>query len=227
MRAGVRWGSGAGKISAVALVGLVGVTAVNPGGGVASGQSRPGPIDYRVTDIRIVPLGGLSARDVEPVRRIVAREFPGILVIPGDPEGLPGNAFDAARFQFNADVVVMWLAARVPSRSVRFVGVTTGDLFSPGLNFVFSTALSKGTAAVMSLARLRDPDEQLSEERFRKIVLRALGFTFGFESSPDPSCVMSYSNSLADLDRKGTAWCGNEPETLRRIQGQQPVMPHK
>ncbi len=181
------------------------------------GTSRP--IDYPVTEIQIVPLGAIPASDVEAVRQVVAQEFPRITVTGGDPLELPRASFDAARRQYNAEALLGPLAQRAPDRGVRAVGVADVDLFSPGLNFVFSSAQPKGRAVVMSVHDLRDPRESLSRERYRKIVLRALGFTFGFETSLDRSCVMAFSNSLADLDAKGTAWCGNEPEAIRRIQG--------
>jgi len=188
------------------------------------------PIDYRVTEIRIVPLvtglghGGAQVvpqSDLEAIRRIVVQEFPSITVTMGDPLELPGASFDSGRGQYNVEALLGFLAQRAPNREIRVVGVADVDLFSPGLNFVFSSAQPKGTAVVMSLYRLRDPNESQSHERYRKIVMRALGLTFGFGSAVDRSCVMAFSISLAELDEKGTAWCGREPEVLRRIQGLQ------
>ncbi len=203
------------------LLGVVTIAMALPSGDAAFGQDDARPIDYQITDIRIVPIGAVPSPDVEALRGLVGREFTMITVTVGDPIELPAAAFDATRQQYNADTVMRWLAPRAQNRAVRVVGVTNVDLFSPGLNFVFSTAIRRGTAVVMSLIRLRDPEGRLSQERYRKVVLRALGFTFGFESNPDPACVMHYSNSLSDLDRKGTAWCGDEPQVLRRIQGQE------
>ncbi|HYM90045.1 MAG TPA: hypothetical protein VEW91_00250 [bacterium] len=186
--------------------------------GLLSGSTSQ-PIDYPVTVIRIVPLGAIPASDVEAVRQIVGQEFPRITVTVGDPLELPSASFDSARRQYNAEALLGLLAQRAPDRGVRVVGVADVDLFSPGLNFVFSSAQPKGSGVVMSLYDLRDPRESLSRERYRKIVLRALGITFGFETSLDRSYVMAFSNSLPDLDGKGTAWCGKEPEALKRIQG--------
>lgn len=203
------------------LLGVATIAMALPSGDAAFGQGGARPIDYQITDIRIVPMGTVPSPDVEALRGLVGREFPMITVTVGDPIELPAAAFDATRQQYNADAVLPSLHPLAPSRAGRVVGVADVDLFSPGLNFVFSEAEPKGTAVVISLVRLRDPEGRLSQERYRKVVLRALGFTFGFESNPDPACVMHYSNSLSDLDRKGTAWCGDEPQVLRRIQGQQ------
>ena len=212
MRAGIR---------TAFLLGVVTIAMVLHGGDPAFGQGGAGAIDYQITDIRIVPIGPVPAPDVEAVRGLVGREFLAITVTVGDPIALPVAAFDATRQQYDAGTVLLSLDLLAPTRAVRVVGVADVDLFSPGLNFVFSYAEPKGSAVVISLIRLRDPEGRLSQERYRKVVLRALGFTFGFESNRDPACVMHYSNSLSDLDRKGTAWCGDEPQVLRGIQGQQ------
>jgi archaemetzincin len=34
-----------------------------------------------------------------------------------------------------------------------------------------------------------------------------LGHVFGLEHCPDPECVMHFSNSLLDTDRKSTSFC--------------------
>jgi archaemetzincin len=40
-----------------------------------------------------------------------------------------------------------------------------------------------------------------------KEAVHELGHTLGMEHCPDRSCVMYFSNSLADTDRKGEAYC--------------------
>ena len=40
-----------------------------------------------------------------------------------------------------------------------------------------------------------------------KEAVHELGHTLGLEHCPDRSCVMYFSNSLADTDRKGEAYC--------------------
>jgi archaemetzincin len=102
--------------------------------------------------------------------------------------------------------------ARPPGDEV-ILGVTGVDLTAPGLNFVFGLADPRGRAAVISLARLypefygqpRDP------RRFKaRAVIEAvheLGHLLGLGHCPDPACVMAFSNSLADTDRKGPGFC--------------------
>ncbi len=82
------------------------------------------------------------------------------------------------------------------------------DLTVPGLNFVFGLADPARGAAVISLARLypefygqpRDP--RRFKERAVKEAVHELGHLLGLGHCPDPACVMSFSNSLADTDRR-------------------------
>jgi len=79
------------------------------------------------------------------------------------------------------------------------------------LNFVFGEATTK--AAVISLTRLRQSFYKLPEDReiFRKRVLteavHELGHTYRLGHCENPRCVMFFSNSLTDTDRKGFEFC--------------------
>ena len=83
----------------------------------------------------------------------------------------------------------------------------------PGLNFVFGEADTLNGVALISLRRLREgfyglpEDEGLLVERAIKEAVHELGHTYGLPHCGDPSCVMRFSNSLKDTDRKGRAFC--------------------
>jgi len=123
---------------------------------------------------------------------------------PSCPEGLsqyPGAPFLAAL-----------AAACTPEDSV-ILGVTGVDLTAPGLNFVFGLADPPSRAAVISLARLYPEfyGQPRAPRRFKaRAVTEAvheLGHLLGLGHCPDPACVMAFSNSLADTDRKGPGFC--------------------
>jgi archaemetzincin len=93
----------------------------------------------------------------------------------------------------------------------KILGIVDHDLFVPELNFVLGEASRK--AAIISLTRLRQPYYHLPEDRnlfFQRVLTEAtheLGHTFGLRHCNNPRCVMFFSNSLMDTDRKGSDFC--------------------
>src|SRR5205085_7456236 len=90
------------------------------------------------------------------------------------------------------------------------LGVTDVDLFVPELNFVFGEASASKLSAVFSVARL-DPsfygepeDEDVLLRRAVTEAVHELGHVFGLPHCQRPSCVMWFSNTLAETDRKGS-----------------------
>jgi archaemetzincin len=73
-----------------------------------------------------------------------------------------------------------------------------------------------GKAAVISLHRLRSPDRSLFSLRILKEALHELGHNRGLRHCSDDGCVMHFSNTLADTDRKGPGFC---PDCDARLDG--------
>jgi predicted Zn-dependent protease len=108
--------------------------------------------------------------------------------------------------------VLLGLAARAAQAGAephtKVLAVTEADLYADDLNFVFGIAQSGGRAAVISLCRLGlGADPPLRRDRALKEAVHELGHALGLVHCPDPKCVMHFSNSLADTDRKGSALC--------------------
>jgi archaemetzincin len=164
-----------------------------------------------VVTVRLVSVGSLPPAMLGflqvGLRRAMGAtvELGGNLPLPAScPEGLsqyPGAPFLAA------------LAAARPHGDEVILGVTGVDLTAPGLNFVFGQADPRSRAAVISLARLypefygqpRDPGR--FKVRAITEAVHELGHLLGLDHCTDPACVMSFSNSLADTDRKGPGFC--------------------
>ncbi len=124
------------------------------------------------------------------------------------PVAVPmSQAYHPARHQYHAGTLLKLLTQVLPSDAIRLVGLTMKDLYERGLNFVFGEAQSPGPVAVVSLYRLQDVDPTIFTDRVRKEVTHELGHTFGLRHCPNPVCVMSFSNSLADVDRKSAFFC--------------------
>jgi len=128
----------------------------------------------------------------------------------GMPE--PDYAFDQKRKQYSSTAILNTIMKqREYAPYEKILGIVDHDLFVPELNFVFGEASAK--AAVISITRLRQTFYRLPEDQglfHRRVLTEAvheLGHTDGLEHCQNPRCVMFFSNSLSDTDRKGPGFC--------------------
>jgi archaemetzincin len=102
----------------------------------------------------------------------------------------------------------------------KILAMVDHDLYVSELNFVFGEASRR--AAVISITRLRQTFYHLPEDQtiFQRRVLteavHELGHTFGLGHCQNPRCVMFFSNSLTDTDRKGSGFCQKCKNLLRQ-----------
>ncbi len=87
------------------------------------------------------------------------------------------------------------------------VGVVAGDGYVSGLNFVFGLATPDLGVATVYTWRLSDSDASRFLSRLLKEVMHELGHLLGLSHCVNPKCVMSFSNSVADVDSKDAWLC--------------------
>jgi archaemetzincin len=128
----------------------------------------------------------------------------------GMPE--PDYAYDHKRKQYLSTTILNAIEGQKEfSCYEKILGMVDHDLFVPELNFVFGQASPK--AAVISLTRLRQTFYHLPEDQtlfHQRVLIEAvheLGHTHGLGHCRNPQCVMFFSNSLVDTDRKGSEFC--------------------
>lgn len=156
------------------------------------------------------PDGGIVA--------LLEERLPGALGLPVKrvaPLPEPAGSLDPGRGQWASADYLRLLLKSVPEGASRLLGVTERDLFVPVLSFVFGQAQLGGTVAVVSLARL-DPsfhglpkDPGLTGSRALKEAVHELGHTLGLVHCPDPSCPMSLSIDIRQLDAKTARLCAS------------------
>ena len=158
-------------------------------------------MDY---EISILPFTGTNKSDLEWLVHDLA--LIGIHAYMLPDIAIPSQAYNPQRQQYNARILLQQTYDHTNHK--RILGVTDMDLYVEELNFVFGVAESPGRAAVISLYRLSmGVDVSIYRERTVKEAVHELGHTFGLGHCPDPSCVMHFSNCLADTDRKGKEYC--------------------
>jgi archaemetzincin len=172
--------------------------------GIAWGTAAP-------LTIRLISVGSLPPALLGFLQEGLTRELDAVVRMGGNLP-LPASCPEGRSQYPGAPLLAALAAARPPGEEV-VLGVTGVDLTAPGLNFVFGLADPPSRCAVISLARLypefygqpRDP--RLFKARALKEAVHELGHLWGLGHCPDPGCVMFFSNSLADTDRKGPGFC--------------------
>ncbi len=154
--------------------------------------------------LSLVPFKGIDKADLNNF--VQDLRFLGLKVTIVEEAEVPAGAYNPHRRQYRADAFLD--SARL-ERGDRVLAVTNSDLYSGRLNFVFGLAELPGKAAVISLCRLRmDADQATFRDRAVKEAVHELGHTFGLQHCMNPECVMTFSNSLEDTDRKNREFCG-------------------
>jgi archaemetzincin len=156
-----------------------------------------------------------------PLTSHLASIFDASITIITEPPQLESSraSFNEQRNQLNSDKLLRWLATIIMNNTKSYdrtkiiLGVCNFDAYSSGLNFVFGQASLTGGVAAIYLPRLRQEfyglgaDISILIARVLKEATHEVGHAFGVGHCPKQSCVMHFSNSLADTDRKAKDFC--------------------
>ncbi|BCD68324.1 archaemetzincin family Zn-dependent metalloprotease [Nitratiruptor sp. YY09-18] len=125
------------------------------------------------------------------------------------------SAYNPTKDQYQADILAQYLLQIPRGTKEVLLGITQADLFEPGMNFVFGVALPSYKVAVVGTKRLHNSFYGLAEveELYKRRVIteavHEIGHTLGLEHCPNPHCVMHFSLTLADTDKKGYYFCSS------------------
>lgn len=162
----------------------------------------------------LVVLLGRTVPGFHPLLDAIAAEF-GATVTTAFMDEPMTRSFRSSRKQYDAVAFLKELAPLAAGAADKAVFITREDLFSSGMQFVFGVTLGK--TSLVSLARLDPrfygpvPDpaaaNALFKERILKEVVHELGHASGLGHCGSEKCVMVFSNSLANVDAKRSAFC--------------------
>jgi archaemetzincin len=123
------------------------------------------------------------------------------------------EAYYPQRDQYHSTRILALLEKRIdPSYDESLLGVTSFDLFVPGMNFVFGEARLPGPVGIISTHRLKSqsPDHlDLLRDRAIKEAVHEIGHMLGVNHCSNSVCVMHFSEHIDDTDRKHAEFCVN------------------
>lgn len=165
--------------------------------------------------LAILRIGPVNSDIIHNIRKQLSEIFPKTVCAIVDNEmPTPKDAHNSRRNQFHSSFILAKIhqyAEKVMAD--RVLGITNVDLYVPRLNFVFGEAECPGKAAIISLYRLepefydQSPNTKHFAQRSVKEAVHEIGHTLGLGHCHNPSCVMFFSNSILDTDRKKSTFC--------------------
>ena len=164
--------------------------------------------------VEIIPLGGIKAI-IKREASSALRSVYGVDVSFQEAKQMPQTLYDKSRGQYLAEDLLEFIAHM--GKADKIVGITNEDMYYKGRNYVFGLAYLGGKACVISTYRLKGQaqrefsnktEQEVFVGRVRKEVIHEVGHTLGLEHCSNNRCVMSFSPTVLDVDRKDEYLCG-------------------
>ncbi len=143
---------------------------------------------------------------------------------------LTDSLYNKSKEQYSASKILKKIVKNTQKKEFfRILGLIDEDIYSKDYNFIFGLANGRFGVAIVSLTRLREnfykeissiyrkqETKKEIEERLLKEAIHELGHTFGLNHC-DNLCVMRFSNSLKDTDKKPKEFCSACFKVVKRF----------
>ena len=197
------------------------MTLLKPGGRYFSEPTHPRGLVHAAAPIALLPFGEVPDDELRFIDELMGAAYGADTVLLRAVES-PRHAYSMARAQYDADLLLDELFARLPDRCLRIVGVTQADLYVAGRTFVFGYAHLTDGVAMYSSARFREEfygrRRDLGRHRARvcRALIHELGHTFGNPHCNELSCVMHPVTHVETLDALAPWYCDGCHARVRR-----------
>lgn len=174
--------------------------------------------------LTLIPIDGAGKGILDRLGPELDRRF-GTRSSIGPPFRLRREWWDPERDRFSSNEIVDGLIDRETGDDSEprgwSLGIAEVDLYAPERDWVFGEATVGGCCALVSLARLRpDPDDpKLLFGRVLAEAVHELGHVAGLRHCPKLGCAMAPSESVREIDRKGSRFCADCQARLGRLEG--------
>lgn len=162
-------------------------------------------------NIVISPIGKFNEELINPILKEIERLFGFRTTVTPLLHDI-NFALDPAREQYHSTLALGKLEAIAPANTIKLVAITDVDLFIPILTYVYGEAQLGGTSCIVSTLRLTEGISPINQQetfhyRVLKEAIHELGHTFKLRHCPDTTCIMHYSRTVEDVDRKSDQFC--------------------
>ncbi len=171
--------------------------------------------------ICVVRVGNVEDFVISVLQSGIKLNFGWEVKLSGEIE-IPHQSYNHLRKQFHSTTILHHIKNQVKLKDCSIVlGVTSVDLYVSGLNFVFGEARPVDGVCIISTYRLRprfygdEMDEKIFEKRILTEAVHEIGHLFNLRHCSNPNCVMFFSNSIFDTDKKGFLFCDNCKSKLK------------
>jgi archaemetzincin len=173
-------------------------------------DSSPAPL------VVVRSLGPVDTSTLRLVCRALLREYPVRCAIRATREVFEyAPAWDGNRRQLDARVTLEQIFRARSRDALVELNITWLDIFESGKPYIFGLASLTDRVALISLARIRQPQDRL-EARLTKLVLHEVGHTLGLPHHDDDGCVMRQDTTVASLDGAPLSLCAACHDALVR-----------